>query len=468
MQESRKLQLNTPEFSGSSVVYVMSRDQRTRDNHALLFAQQLAAQHEVPLYVLFVLRAVPNRSREHYDFMLSGLDEVAATLKPKNIPFILRIGEAVPTILEFTKEVDAGALFFDFSPLTGARKTAKSVAESFSGPVTVVDTHNIIPVWAASDKQEFAAHTFRRKVHRYLENYVKQPPELTKHPYPAKIAPDSVTDTERQTFLESLPSNGITIDVTPGELGARLRLSDFLTQKLSRYARDRNDPTLDGQSELSPYLHFGQLSSLRVVLESIIATDRQPLLFEEARMAQAGDEPSVTDGQNALFEELIVRKELSDNFCFYNEGYTSLKSAPDWAQRSLTKHAEDPRDFVYSLEEWDEAQTHDDAWNAAHRQLRTAGKMHGYMRMYWAKKLLEWSASPAEAIKIAIHLNDKYSIDGGDPNGYVGILWSIAGLHDRPWIERPIFGQIRYMNAGGLKRKFDIQAYTKRWLNPIP
>jgi deoxyribodipyrimidine photo-lyase len=167
---------------------------------------------------------------------------------------------------------------------------------------------------------------------------------------------------------------------------------------------------------------------------------------------------------NALLEEMVVRKELSDNYCLHNEHYTSIKGGPEWGQKTLDEHRDDPRDFEYSREEWEDAKTHDDSWNAAQKQLMKTGKMHGYMRMYWAKKMLEWSKTPEQALEDCIYLNDKYSIDGGDPNGYVGMLWSMTGLHDRPWTQRSVFGQVRYMNEGGLKRKFNIKKYQEDWL----
>lgn len=460
MQDLRQLRIQQAAFGGGPVVYVMSRDQRVRDNHALLAAQALALEHSVPLYVLFVLRRLPNRSREHYQFMLDGLSEVAAGLDKLQIPFVLREGDdAVQT---FAAEVQAGALFFDFSPLHGARELVRTVASSFAGPVTVVDTHNIIPAWAVSDKQEFAAHTLRPKVHRHLQAYLVEPGEPISHPHAGRSV-HSLSFEAAEEFIQQIPACGIEVDCKPGETAARARLGTFIASELAEYARARNDFAADGQSGLSPYLHFGQIASLRVALDVVRIVGRAPLLFKAARMAQAGDEPSAEDGMNALFEEMIVRKELSDNFCLYGSSYRSLDGAAGWARQTLREHAGDPREFLYSKDEWEAAATHDAAWNAAQTQLKRTGKLHGYMRMYWAKKLLEWSKTPEDAIATAIHLNDTYSIDGGDPNGYVGILWSIAGLHDRPWFERSVYGKIRYMNAGGLQRKADLQTYIDRW-----
>jgi len=446
----------------------MSRDQRVQDNHALIAAQLQAIEHKVPLYVFFNLRAVSGRSREHYQFMLDGLKEVASDLEKLAIPFVMRSGDATKNILEFAKEVGAGALFFDFSPLTGSRAIAKAVAASFSGTVNVVDTHNVIPVWVASDKQEFAAHTMRRKVHKYLENYLKEPLAVASHKTPPSHSPTSMSFSEAHQFIQDIPAAGVTIEAKPGEKAAHSHLKKFLTHHLTNYAIGRNDIAHDQQSALSPYLHYGQLSSLRVALETIKTTDRRPLLFEEVKLASPGEEPSAYDGMNALLEEMVVRKELADNFCFYADDYRSLSSGPKWAQQSLAEHAADQREFIYSREQWENAKTHDASWNAAQNQLRQTGKIHGYMRMYWAKKMLEWSVSPEQALKDCIYLNDKYSVDGGDPNGYVGILWSIVGLHDRPWFERPVFGKIRYMNEGGLMRKYDVKSYTNRWLSPMP
>ena len=190
---------------------------------------------------------------------------------------------------------------------------------------------------------------------------------------------------------------------------------------------DRNDPLKNGQSGLSPYLHFGQIAAQRVALEV---------------MGSAGP----TDARKAFLEELIVRRELSDNFCFYNPRYDRVDGFPAWARATLDRHRRDPRDYLYTPEQFEQARTHDDLWNAAQREMVRTGKMHGYLRMYWAKKILEWTPSPEEALKIAITLNDRYELDGRDPNGYAGIAWSLGGVHDRPWGERKVFGMIRYMS----------------------
>lgn len=463
MNQTRILKLNQHKFDGESVMYVMSRDQRIHDNHALLSAQALAIERSVPLFVLFNLKIVKHRAREHYQFMLTGLQEVAAGLTSLNIQFIMTSGDAVENIMHVSAEIKAGAVYFDFNPLKGSRDRAKKVASDFKGSVSVVDTHNTIPVWIASDKREFAAHTMRRKVHLTLETYMIEPDEIIKHPFDALGATKSISFEEAEQFITQIPARGITIAAVPGEKAATKHLSQFITNGLTSYAMNRNNIADDQQSGLSPYLHYGHISSLRVALEVIKHSDRRPLLFEEVKLASHGETPSVYDGVNALLEEMIVRKELADNFCFYETDYLSLHAGPDWAQKSLALHADDIREHIYSRDQWTNAQTHDLSWNAAQNQLRKTGKIHGYMRMYWAKKMLEWSETPEIALADCIYLNDTYSVDGGDPNGYVGILWSIVGLHDRPWFDRAVFGTVRYMNEGGLIRKYDVAAYQKEW-----
>ncbi|MCX6141116.1 MAG: deoxyribodipyrimidine photolyase, partial [Candidatus Kapabacteria bacterium] len=228
----------------------------------------------------------------------------------------------------------------------------------------------------------------------------------------------------------------------------RAPYTDFVAD-VGRYV-DRNDPTKNGQSGLSPFLHFGFIAPQRVALD-VYALPR------------VGGED---DPVESFLEELIIRRELADNFTFYNERYDLFEGFPAWAQMSLNEHRNDARDYVYTFDEWEGARTHDPLWNAAQCELLATGKMHGYMRMYWAKKLLEWSASPEEALAIGITLNDTYELDGRDPNGYAGLAWSIGGVHDRAWFQRPVYGKVRYMNANGCAKKFNTMEYIRRYANP--
>lgn len=450
--KGRTRQIAKSSQSGRCVLYVMSRDQRITNNHALLAAQKDALANNLPLGVVFCLKpGSGHRAREHYEWMLTGLRQIEASLDKLNIPFLLFIGDPFERLSGCFRHLQPRAVYFDMSPLRSVQNLQKKLARGGQSNMYVIDTHNIIPAWEASGKQEFSARTLRPKIHRQLSEYLILPNQLQKSSvsWQGPVMKMRELEDRIEAVLAALPSNGqhnITHRFPPGEAAARRKLADFINNRLEGYAEDRNDPTKDGLSGLSPYLHFGQLSSLEVVT---------------AVTAAAAHDSSLQRGTDALVEEIVVRKELSDNYCYHNENYDRLTGAPSWALQTLAKHAADPREFVYSKEEFEQAKTHDPAWNAAQIELVTTGKMHGYMRMYWAKKVLEWSESPEKAVKILIYLNDFYSIDGGDPNGYVGILWSVAGLHDRPWGERPVYGTIRSMVFSGLKRKFDIDAYIK-------
>lgn len=418
----------------------MSRDQRAHDNWALLFAQNLALKQGVPLCVIFCL--VPDflgATTRQYLFMLKGLREVEENLTKKNIPFFLLIGPPEDEIPKCIREYRISALVKDFDPLSVKRKWSDVVAKKTDIPVYEVDAHNIVPCWIASSKREFGAYTLRPKIQRVLPEFLDSFPQLKKHPVPWR---DTITRPDWAGSMLSLSAGHIP-EITwikPGENAASRLLTVFLKKKLLNYAIQRNDPTADGQSNLSPYLHFGHISAQRIALE-----------VSESHISK--------NTRESFLEELIIRRELADNFCFYSAHYDSFAGFPDWAKKTLHEHRKDKRNYLYTSDEFERAQTHDDLWNAAQMEMMKRGKMHGYMRMYWAKKILEWTESPEQAMEIAIYLNDKYELDGRDPNGYAGIAWSIGGVHDRAWGERPIFGKIRYMSYQGCKAKFDVNNY---------
>jgi deoxyribodipyrimidine photo-lyase len=230
-------------------------------------------------------------------------------------------------------------------------------------------------------------------------------------------------------------------DFQGGNSKAKKHFKIFLKNKLDKYHELKNDPSLDFLSNMSPYLHFGQISPLYIALK-----------------VQGTESP----GKNAYLEELIVRRELSINYIFNNPNYDNFNGLPAWSKETLRQHEKDQRDHIYSKSELENAETHDPYWNAAQNEMKLNGKMHGYMRMYWGKKIIEWSDSPQKAYRIALHLNDKYELDGRDANGYTGIAWCF-GKHDHPWKERKIFGKIRYMSAEGLERKFNIEKYANKF-----
>jgi deoxyribodipyrimidine photo-lyase len=428
------------------VVYWMSRDQRVNDNWVLLFAQQLAIEKKRSLVVVFNL--VPDflaATIRQYAFMLNGLQEVEKELSKYNIPFFLTTGKPEEQLPKQLKNINASVLISDFDPLKIKRIWKRNVAKQITIPFYEVDAHNIVPCLYVSDKLEFAAYTLRPKIHKTLIEFMDEFPSLKKM-NKGEISSDKI---DWDKVEKSLKVNWDVKEVDwikPGESAAIKSLKDFLKSKFDSFNDLRNDPTKDGQSNLSPYLHFGQLSAQRIALETQRLNGNK-------------------DSEKSFLEELIVRRELADNFCYFNKNYDLFDGFHDWAKTSLNEHRKDERGFVYSLEQFENANTHEDLWNAAQMEMVITGKMHGYMRMYWAKKILEWSKSPEEAMRIAIYLNDKYELDGRDPNGYTGIAWSIGGIHDRPWFERPVYGKIRYMNRNGAEKKFDIKSYIGKYLS---
>lgn len=437
-------QLKVGASKSGPVIYWMSRDQRVHDNWALLYAQQIASEQKAPLLVVFCL--VPQfleATIRQYGFMLSGLVGVEKELAKHSIPFLLVTGSPENEIPKLVDEFDASVLISDFSPLKISQEWKRKVSSKISISFYEVDAHNIVPCWEASPKLEFGAYTIRPKIHKLLPIFLTEFPKLKKHSFPLKkqFAPINWSGVRKTLKINFDVSE---VDwILPGEKVAHKMLSDFIENRLATYDEERNDPNKQALSNLSPYLHFGQISAQRVAL----AVSQSKL-----------------KSKSAFLEELIVRRELSDNFCFYNSRYDSFDGFPDWAKKTLNEHCHDKRDHIYSLKQFELSKTHDPIWNAAQTEMVMTGKMHGYMRMYWAKKILEWTQSPEDALKIAIHLNDKYELDGRDPNGYVGVAWSIGGVHDRAWNERPVFGKIRFMNDNGLRRKFDVAAYVEKFL----
>ncbi|XP_018427648.1 PREDICTED: deoxyribodipyrimidine photo-lyase-like [Nanorana parkeri] len=430
------------------IIYWMSRDQRVEDNWAFLYAQRLAAKQKLPLHVVFCL--VPkflNATIRHYGFMLKGLKEVAEDCKELNIPFHLLIGYAKDVLPDFVKENSVGGVVTDFAPLRVPMQWVQEVSERLPKdvPLVQVDAHNIVPCWVASVKQEYGARTIRRKIHDQLSQFLTEFPPVIKHPYDAMFKAEPI---DWEACYASLEVDRTVKEVEwakPGSKAGVEMLQSFITQRLKSFNSDRNNPNQQALSNLSPWFHFGQLSVQRAILE-----------VQKYRS-------KCKESVDSFVEEAVVRRELADNFCYYNKNYDKVEGAYEWAKKTLKDHEKDKRTPIYSLEKLESGKTHDPLWNAAQLQMVHEGKMHGFLRMYWAKKILEWTNSPEEALKFAIYLNDRYELDGRDPNGYVGCMWSICGIHDQGWAERAIFGKIRFMNYQGCKRKFDVAQFERRY-----
>lgn len=439
MNVKRVKLLNSKKYTTGQIVYWMSREQRVNDNWALHYAIELAKKEKTYVEVVFCLREeFPHNTNRMVHFMLKGLEEVAQKLTEKNIPFHFLVGDPQNRIKEYVTTMKVGALVCDFNPLRWHREWTHSLAEKLSVPVYQVDAHNVVPVWEASPKQEFGAYTIRPKLFAKREEFLDVFPTLT-----YQKAPQRIQSVDWKRVYQSIRTDHSVPEVTwlqPGEKAARQMLQHFIEEKLQFYDTQRNDPTKNALSLLSPYLHFGHLSAQTIAL----------IMISIKGMAKQ---------KESFLEELLVRKELSDNFCYYNKDYDNPNGFPQWAKETVQKHKDDPREFLYTRDQFENATTHDPLWNAAQKEMLKKGKMHGYMRMYWAKKIFEWSPTVEKAQETAIYLNDRYFLDGRDPNGYTGIAWSMGGVHDRAWFEREVFGKIRYMNYNGAKSKFDVKRY---------
>eukprot|EP00058_Branchiostoma_floridae_P001446 XP_002586934.1 hypothetical protein BRAFLDRAFT_103595 [Branchiostoma floridae] len=405
------------------IMYWMSRDQRVQDNWALLFAQRLAMKHKVPLYVCFCL--VPkflDANIRHYGFMLKGLEEVEKFPSPDWLCCGFLPG--------FVDEKNIGGVVTDFSPLRTPLKWVHDLAGKLPSdvPFVQVDAHNIVPCWEASPKQEYGARTIRGKIHNQLSSYLTEFPPVSQHPHPPKDKPEPTDWAAARASLKVDMTVAEVTWATPGTTGGLRMLESFCKQRLKNFGTDRNNPNKRALSNLSPWIHFGQISVQRCIL----TVKKYRSKYKES--------------VDAYIEEAIIRRELSDNFCFYNhDKYDSIKGASAWAQKTLKDHAGDKREYLYSREQLEQAKTHDDLWNAA--------------------QVLDINFSCANLLSIweVQYSIDKYSLDGRDPNGYVGCMWSICGIHDQGWAERPVFGKIRFMNYNGCKRKFDVAQFVTKY-----
>ena len=427
---------------GKYVLYWMQAAQRAEYNHALEYAIRMANRLKKPVIVFFgVTENWPEANQRHYYFMLEGLREVRKDLEAKGIQMVIKLKPPDLGAIELAKE--AALVVVDAGQLRIQRKWRKNVAGKIDCPLYEVETNLIVPVEEASSKENFSAGTLRPRITKKLDYYLvplnHKRPRLDSLGF--KFPAFNIDRIDKALSKLNIDRSVAKVDSFHGGTSeAKRLLRDFLPNKLDAFAELRNDPNADCVSHMSPYLHFGQISPLYIALRVLETSSR---------------------GKNAYLEELIVRRELSHNFVFYNDRYDSFASLAPWATRTLNFHRRDKREYVYSLEQFEKARTHDPYWNAAQRQMLLTGKMHGYMRMYWGKKILEWSRNPQAGFKIALYLNNKYELDGRGPNAFAGVAWCF-GKHDRAWGERPVFGKIRYMNAAGLTRKFDADAYVRK------
>jgi deoxyribodipyrimidine photo-lyase len=432
--------------TGDYVLYWMQQSQRAGYNHALEYAVQHANKLDQMLLVGFgLMDDYPEANLRHYTFMLEGLKETSAALASRGIKMVLRRGHPPEVALGLGRR--ASMIVCDRGYLRHQRAWRKLVAKQAHCPVVQVESDAVVPVEVVSDKAEYAARTIRPKIHRHLASYLVALKQVkVKHPSPGlKVKGIELGGTE--ALLRKLSLDRSVPPVSDwfkgGASRALKRFDGFIRHRLKYYDQHSNQPQTNDISHMSPYLHFGQISPLQLAVKISRAPD------------------SLGAAKDAFLEQLVVRRELAVNFAYYTSNYDAYECIPGWAQKTLADHRQDKREHIYSPRQLENADTHDPYWNASMLEMKHTGFMHNYMRMYWGKKILEWSSTPQKAFRTTLDINNKYFLDGRDPNSYTGVTW-IYGVHDRAWTERPIFGKTRYMAASGLERKCDIAAYVKK------
>jgi deoxyribodipyrimidine photo-lyase len=438
-----------PDPNGRCVVYWMQRAQRGVDNHAVDIAVAVANELGLPLVVYFAgISNFPHANLRHYVFLNQGLPDIEEDLARRNITFIMRRAphESHEKLLA---DVHAAFLIGDENPMREPERWRQHLAAKIGIPFWTVDTDVIIPS-KLIEKAQYGAYTIRPRLYRLLPEFLHPYENLhAQHAWkrPRGFHADSVHEDmtrEWKDFDRSVKP----VDAWKGGTHAALaRLKLFTGKLLSEYEVQRNRPETDGTSCMSPYLHYGHIGPLTIAL---------------AVNAAVKNNPTLKSARDSYFNELIAWRELAVNFVRYTRNYDSADCAEAWAKKTIAEHARDEREQLYTLKQLESAATYDELWNAAQVQMVRHGWMHNHLRMYWAKKILEWTPDVQTAMKYSVYLNDKYFLDGRDPNGYAGIAWAILGKFDRAWNERPIFGKIRYMSWASTGRKFNSKRYMQQ------
>ena len=438
-----------PAPDAKCVVYWMQRSQRALDNPALDVAIEVANALDLPLVAYFsAISNFPHANLRHYVFLNQGLADIEEDLQQRRIGFIVRRppNNALQTLLA---EVNAAIVIGDENPCREPERWRKVLANRLRMPYWTVDADVVVPS-GLFEKKMYALHIFKPKLYAELPKFLQDQPLLKPHrewqpPHALESFPVREDVTRGWTKFDR--SVGPVDSFTGGTHAAVKRLHEFVEKELGAYDKTRNHPEVDGTSRLSPYLHFGHIGPITIAL----AVEKA---FKEGKVPQAA--------HDSYISELIGWRELAVNFVKFTENYDSFDCAEPWARKTLMEHARDRREHLYPTEQLERAETQDELWNAAQKQMVKFGWMHNYMRMYWAKKILEWSPDPAKAFDTCVTLNDRYFLDGRDPNGYAGIAWSIVGKFDRPWFDRPIFGTIRYMSGASTGKKFNSKKYIQQ------
>jgi deoxyribodipyrimidine photo-lyase len=434
----------------------MQQSQRAEWNHALEYAVERANSLGLPVAVVFgLMDDYPEATERYYAFMLEGLRETFQTLERRGIGAFIRRGHPADVAIKAGRE--AALIVCDMGYLRHQAEWRALVADEAECEVVEIESDVVVPVETASDHAEYMARTIRPKLLKRLDEFlqpVKEVKLLKRWERDKGVA---------STLIKTVPKVGATPSsrFKGGTAEAKKRLKRFIAESLAVYEKHSNQPQTDDVSMLSPYLHFGQISPLYIALEIIAARSGDRAYTSSPNPVGCVPSHGEKDPGNCFLEQLIVRRELAMNFVWFTPDYDRFSCLPDWAKLTLKNHAKDKREYLYSREQLEQSQTHDPYWNAAMTEMRVTGFMHNYMRMYWGKKVLEWSRSPEEALETLLAINNKYFLDGRDPNSCAGVAW-VFGKHDTAWKERSVFGKVRYMNAAGLKRKCNIEGYVEK------
>lgn len=426
-------------------------NRRATYNHALEFAIGLANELNLPVLCYEGLTCgYAYASDRFHTFLLEGVPDSAAAFRARGIGYVFYLRRRRPDANDvlYRLAADAAAVVTDDYPTFIAARHNASVPERIGVPYYAVESSCVVPM-SLIEKKQYGAYTIRPRIKKLLPDYLRpfEPVKLKRRwagpaaEFHTEVTADAIAALVASCQIDHSVKPSVTWRGGAGE--AARHLDFFVTRNLARYARHRSDPSAHATSNLSPYLHFGHISALEIALRVREHAEEHKLIAEE------------------FLEELIVRRELAFNHALYARQVDSLDEIPAWARETLRKHASHgERPYTYTREEFEQARTHDPLWNATQQEMLLRGKIHGYYRMYWGKKVIEWSATHEEALETMVYLHDRYALDGRDPNTYTNILWCF-GLHDRPWQERPVFGLVRYMSFDGMRRKTNVDAYLR-------
>ena len=435
-----------PDRAGKCVVYWMQRAQRGVDNHAVNLAVDIANELKLPLVVYFAgISNFPHANLRHYAFLQQGLPDIEEDLAARNITFIMRRAphESHERLLA---DAEAAICIGDENPMREPERWRAVLAKKLKIPFWTVDADVVVPT-RLFGKAQYAAYTMRPRLYKLVPEFLlpyENPHADVAWKRPRGFLADDVR-ADITAGWKDLDRSVAPVEAWRGGTHAGLkRLKLFTERMLGRYIDERNSPETDGTSTMSPYLHYGHVGPQTVAL---------------AVAAAAKADPKLTKAKESYFNELLTWRELAINFVRYQPDYDNAKCAEEWAQRTIAEHDTDKREVLYTVEQLERAETYDELWNAAQLQMVKHGWMHNYMRMYWGKKIVEWTPDVNAAMAAAVYLNDKYFLDGRDPNGYSGIAWAVLGKFDRPWGTRAVFGKRRYMSGASTGRKFDAKKY---------